>query len=167
MWLGTFFCAVTAYVESTLAQIYKSRDPETGQHLGGSAYYFELFRALPWLEVVRHRVRHLRRCSIFLLDPQANGMANAVVQVIGEGTAANSGIAGEISIYRLTATAFTLLLSGFIIFGGIKRIAHFAEVVVPFMAIAYIGLPDYRRCIQSAGGLWCCHRLGREAWYLF
>ncbi|SUX21884.1 Na+/alanine symporter [Cardiobacterium valvarum] len=67
-------------------------------------------------------------------------MANAVVQVIGEGTAANSGIAGEISIYRLTATAFTLLLSDFIIFGGIKRIAHFAEVVVPFMAIAYIGL---------------------------
>ena len=139
MWLGAFFGAATAYVESTLAQIYKSRDPETGQHLGGPAYYFERCLGWKWYGIV-FAISAVISCGIFLLGPQANGMANAVVQVIGEGTVVNSGIAGEIGIYRLTATAFTLLLLGFIIFGGIKRIANFAEVVVPFMAIAYIGL---------------------------
>nr|WP_216584497.1 alanine:cation symporter family protein [Cardiobacterium valvarum] len=52
MWLGTFFGAATAYVESTLAQIYKSRDPETGQHLGGPAYYFERYLGWKWYGIV-------------------------------------------------------------------------------------------------------------------
>ena len=34
--------------------------------------------------------------------------------------------------------SFVVLLLGFIIFGGVKRIAHFTQVVVPFMAIGYV-----------------------------
>ena len=139
MWLGAFFGAATAYVESTLAQIYKTRDPATGQHIGGPAYYFERCLGWKWYGIL-FAVAAVISCGIFLLGPQANGMTNAVVQVLGEGTPVNSGIAGEIGIYRLTATAFILVLLGFIIFGGIKRIANFAEVVVPFMALGYIGL---------------------------
>jgi len=36
------------------------------------------------------------------------------------------------------SAALMVITLGFIIFGGVKRIAHFAEVVVPFMALAYV-----------------------------
>ncbi|MCB1639860.1 MAG: sodium:alanine symporter family protein, partial [Thiothrix sp.] len=41
MWVVAFLGASTAYVESTLGQIYKQVDPVTGQYRGGPAYYFE------------------------------------------------------------------------------------------------------------------------------
>ena len=42
------------------------------------------------------------------------------------------------SYYELITAVCVVLLLGFIIFGGVKRIAHFTQVVVPFMAIGYV-----------------------------
>jgi AGCS family alanine or glycine:cation symporter len=45
---------------------------------------------------------------------------------------------GSVSIAKLTTASIIVVVLGFIIFGGIKRIAHVTQVVVPFMAIGYV-----------------------------
>ena len=45
---------------------------------------------------------------------------------------------GSISMTKLVTAVGVVMVLGFIIFGGVKRIAHFTQIVVPFMALAYI-----------------------------
>ena len=52
MWVVGFLGASTAYVESTLAQIYKEKDVNTGQYRGGPAYYFERVLGQRWYGVI-------------------------------------------------------------------------------------------------------------------
>ena len=139
MWVVAFLGASTAYVESTLGQIYKMHDKESGMYLGGPAYYFERCLGWRWYGIL-FAVAATFSCGLFLIGPQANGVASAVVQIFGEGQAVTTGIAGAVGSHRLIATACVLVLLAFIIFGGIRRIANFAQVVVPFMALAYIVL---------------------------
>ena len=139
MWVVAFLGASTAYVESTLGQIYKVHDKEAGVFLGGPAYYFERCLGWRWYGIL-FAVAATFACGLFLIGPQANGVASAMVQIFGEGQAVTTGIAGEVGSHRLIATACVLVLLSFIIFGGIRRIASFAQVIVPFMALAYIVL---------------------------
>ncbi|MBP2280244.1 AGCS family alanine or glycine:cation symporter [Psychrobacter sp. PL19] len=138
MWVVGFLGAATAYVESTMAQIYKEKDVITGQYRGGPAYYFERALGQRWYGVV-FAIAALIALSIFLPGIQANGVVNAVTQVLGEGTTMTV-FGTEVGAMRLGAIAIILVVFGIIIFGGIKRIATFTEVVVPFMAIGYIVL---------------------------
>ena len=139
MWVVAFLGASTAYVESTLGQIYKVHDRDAGMFLGGPAYYFERCLGWRWYGIL-FAVAATFACGLFLIGPQANGVASAMVQIFGEGQAITTGIAGEVGSHRLIATACVLVLLSFIIFGGIRRIASFAQVIVPFMALAYIVL---------------------------
>ena len=138
MWIVAFLGASTAYVESTLGQIYKERDVITGEYRGGPAYYFERALGQKWYGML-FAISSIVACGIFLPGVQANGVVNAVAQVTGEGTMMNF-IGMEVGSSRLIALAIILLVLGFIIFGGIKRIANFAEYAVPFMAVGYIVL---------------------------
>jgi len=52
MWVVGFLGASIAYVESTLAQIYKEKDVNTGQYRGGPAYYFERVLGQRWYGVI-------------------------------------------------------------------------------------------------------------------
>lgn len=133
MWMMAFLGASTAYVESTLAQIYKETD--RGQYRGGPAYYMEKFfgKGVGILMAVAFIVS----CGLFLPGVQANGVANAITNITGTGEMISTSF-GEVGSYTLIAVAFILVLLGLIIFGGIKRIARFAEVIVPFMALGYI-----------------------------
>ncbi|SUD91413.1 alanine/glycine:cation symporter family protein [Psychrobacter phenylpyruvicus] len=138
MWIVAFLGASTAYVESTLGQIYKERDVITGEYRGGPAYYFERALGQKWYGIL-FAISSIIACGIFLPGVQANGVVNAVAQVTGEGTMMNfMGL--DVGSSRLIALAIILLVLGFIIFGGIKRIANFAEYAVPFMAVGYIVL---------------------------
>ncbi|TXD97662.1 alanine:cation symporter family protein [Psychrobacter frigidicola] len=138
MWVVGFLGASTAYVESTLAQIYKEKDVNTGQYRGGPAYYFERALGQRWYGVI-FAIAALIALSMFLPGIQANGVVNAVTQVIGEGTTMNI-LGAEVGATRLGALAIILVVFGIIIFGGIKRIATVTEFAVPFMAIGYIVL---------------------------
>ena len=138
MWIVAFLGASTAYVESTLAQIYKEKDVVTGEYRGGPAYYFERALGQRWYGIV-FAVASILACGMFLPGVQANGVISAFAQVMGEGSPMN--IAGlEVGSMRLLALGIILVVLGIIIFGGIKRIATFTEFAVPFMAIGYIGL---------------------------
>lgn len=73
-------------------------------------------------------------CGLFLPGIQANAVGKAFTQITGEGAI----IFGDIGLFKLVALVVIVGLLAIIIFGGIKRIARFAEFVVPFMAAGYI-----------------------------
>ncbi len=72
-------------------------------------------------------------CGLFLPGIQANAVGKAFTQITGEGAI----VFGDVGVYKLVALVVVIGLLAILIFGGIKRIAQFAELVVPFMAIGY------------------------------
>lgn len=136
MWVVAFLGASTAYVESTLGQLYKVE--ENGQYRGGPAYYFERCLGWRWLGIL-FAISAVIGCGIFLPGVQANAVGNAVTQIFGDGNMVVTSF-GEVGTHKLIALAVILIVLAFIIFGGIKRIAHFTQIVVPFMALGYIVL---------------------------
>lgn len=122
MWVVAFLGASTAYVESTLAQIYKEKD-DKGQFRGGPAYYIEKAMGQRWYAWLFALVTVIAT-GLLLPGVQANSIAQGMFNAWGLAPS-------------VTAAGVVVAL-GFIIFGGVKRIARFAELVVPFMALAYI-----------------------------
>ena len=122
MWVMAFMGASTAFVESTLAQIYKEKDDQ-GRYRGGPAYYIEKAMGQKWYAWIFAMVT-IVAAGFLMPGVQANGISSAAFN------------AWEVPT---TVTAVVLVIGlGFIIFGGVTRIARFAELVVPFMALAYI-----------------------------
>jgi AGCS family alanine or glycine:cation symporter len=134
MWIVAFLGAATAYIESTNAQIFK--EEFDGQYRGGPAYYIEKAMGQKWYAWI-FAIATIIACGVMLPMVQSNGIGAAIEQAFGSGASIETAV-GTVSYAKLyTATAVVLLL-GFIIFGGVKRIANFTQVVVPFMALAYI-----------------------------
>ncbi|QXO16760.1 MULTISPECIES: alanine/glycine:cation symporter family protein [Vibrio] len=134
MWVVAFFGAATAYAESTLAQIYKEED--NGEFRGGPAYYIEKAMGQKWYAWI-FAISTIFACGVLLPGVQSNSIGNAVEAAFGSGDMINTAI-GTFSFAKiLTGTVIAIML-GFIIFGGVKRIASFTQIVVPFMALAYI-----------------------------
>ncbi|WP_309132724.1 alanine/glycine:cation symporter family protein [Brevibacterium sp.] len=130
MWISALLGASTSFVESTLGQIYKQQDPKTGEYRGGPAFFIE------------KAYRHTKAKGLF----KVYGMVFAFVTVMAmsfmlPGIQSNA-ISGAMSNAWNLPTWITALglavILGFIIIGGVKRIAHFASLAVPFMAIVYI-----------------------------
>jgi alanine or glycine:cation symporter, AGCS family len=121
MWVITFIGAASAFVESTLAQIYKEK--QDGEYRGGPAFYIEKGLGWKWFAVI-FAVATLLAMAVLMPGIQANSIAEGVNNAFG----INSTITGLVLI----------LLMGLIIFGGVKRIARVAEFLVPFMAAGYL-----------------------------
>ena len=136
MWVVAFLGASTAFAESTLGQIYKTE--EDGQYRGGPAYYFDRCLGQKWLAIL-FAVSAIIACGVFLPGVQANAVGNAFTQVFGDGTMVSTSF-GDVGSFKLVALAIILIVLAFIIFGGIKRIANFTQIVVPLMALGYIVL---------------------------
>ena len=126
MWATAFLGASSAFIESTLGQIYKREI--NGQYRGGPAYYIESGikgKAGKIYAIIFALVTVL---SVGLLLPgvQSNAIASSMKNAFGLNP-------------WIIAIVLAVLLA-LIIFGGIKAIANVATAVVPFMAIVYIGL---------------------------
>ncbi len=122
MWLIAMIGMASAFVESTLAQLYKVKDDQ-GNYRGGPAYYMEKGLGQRWMGVL---------FSIFLIA--SFGLAFNGVQANSISDAMNTAF--EIPKWM---TGVTLaIISGIVIFGGLRSIARFSELVVPFMAIVYL-----------------------------
>lgn len=134
MWVVAFFGAATAYIESTNAQIYK--EEEDGVYRGGPAYYIEKAMGQKWYAWI-FAIATIIACGILLPVVQSNGIGASLVNVFGTGGNVSSFL-GDLPLTKVYAATFVVLILGFIIFGGVKRIANFTQVVVPFMALAYI-----------------------------
>jgi alanine or glycine:cation symporter, AGCS family len=123
MWAVAFIGASSAFIESTLAQIYKVK--QDGQYRGGPAYYIEKGTGMKWYGVI-FAIAALVAMSILMPGVQSNSIA--------------AGLDNAFNVSpTVTAIGLIILLAG-IIFGGVKRIAGVAQIIVPFMALAYIAL---------------------------
>ncbi len=139
MWIVAFFGASTAFVESTLGQIYKEVDD--GQYRGGPAFYIEKAMGGRWYAVafaVVFAVTTVIATGLLLPGVQSNSIGNAAEVAFGVGEMINTSVFGEIGFTKIVTAVGVVLVLGFIIFGGVKRIAAFTQIVVPFMALAYI-----------------------------
>lgn len=121
MWIVAFLGASSAFVESTLAQIYKDRDAK-GQYRGGPAYYIEKGLGQRWYAVLFALVTVLAGAML------AGTQSNAITSAVNE--------AWDVPV--MTTTAVLLVVLGAILIGGVRRIARVAEWVVPLMAVAYL-----------------------------
>ncbi len=134
MWVVAFLGASTAYVESTLGQIYKEVDD--GQYRGGPAYYIEKAMGQKWFAWI-FAIATIIATALLLPTVQSNSIGNAAELAFGQGTLVNTFI-GTIAMTKLVTAVVVVSLLGIIIFGGVKRIAHVTQIVVPFMALAYV-----------------------------
>ena len=111
MWLVAFLGASTAYVESTLGQIYKVE--YQGQYRGGPAFYFDKGLGQRWLGVV-FAIAAIISCGLFLPGIQANAVGKAFTQITGEGAI----IFGDIGLFKLVALVVIVSLLAIIILAG-------------------------------------------------
>ncbi len=121
MWVVAFFGASTAFVESTLAQLYKF--PHHSGFRGGPFSFIDKGLGLRWLGIAFAAITAVS-CGFFLTTVQANGVSSAVHNAFPVSNLA-------------TGIALAVLL-GLVIFGGVQRIARVASFVTPFMALGYI-----------------------------
>lgn len=121
MWMVAFLGASSAFVESTLGQVYKEKI--NGEYRGGPAFYIERGLGMKWYAWL-FAIVTVFACGLLLPGVQANSIAASVETALG--------------IHPNTTAAVLAIMLGLIIFGGVKRIARFAEFVVPFMALGYI-----------------------------
>jgi alanine or glycine:cation symporter, AGCS family len=123
MWMVALVGMATAYSESTLAQLYKVHGPERTIYRGGPAFYIARGLGLPWLGAV-FSVCLILSFGLVFNAVQANSIADAMV--------------GAFGIPKLATGLVLAVLTGIVIFGGIRKIATVAEYVVPFMAGGYL-----------------------------
>ncbi len=121
MWAIAFLGAGSAYIESALAQVWK--EEIHGEYRGGPAYYIEKgLKSRPL--GIAFAILTIVSCGIMLPGIQTNAFAQAGKLSFGL----------ETWIIGLVYT----IITAWVIFGGGKRIAKVAGMIVPFMAIAYI-----------------------------
>ncbi|HJE82992.1 alanine/glycine:cation symporter family protein, partial [Megasphaera stantonii] len=126
MWLLAFIGGASAFIESTLAQVYKRRDSQGGSY-GGPAYYIETAMHNRTLGVI---------FAVFLILTYAGGF-NMLASYNLQSTFA------VYDFYDQTSTPWILgaiiaLLVGYCVMGGGKRIVKVTSVMVPVMGAIYI-----------------------------
>ena len=127
MWVLAIIGASSAFVESTLAQVYKHRDHRTNACYGGPAYYIESALHSRWLGVV---------FAVFLISTYAFGF-NLLCSYNLQSTFETY------SFYNPSVTPWIIgiilaVLVGFCLFGGGKRIVKTTGVLVPVMGLFYV-----------------------------
>lgn len=121
MWLIALLGSATAFVESTLAQIYKVKDKDGFR--GGPAYYMEKALNARWLGII-FAVLITFCFGLVFNSVQSNTIAAAMKTAFGT----------NIQIMGIVLAAAT----GIIIFRGVKSIAKVSQIIVPVMATLYL-----------------------------
>lgn len=125
MWVIALIGAASAFVESTLAQIYKKKGPD-GCY-GGPAYYIEAVMKKRWLAVI---------FSVFLILTYGVGFNMLASYNLQSTFAAYSFYDPSISPWIIGAVIAGLVC--FCLFGGGSRIVKITSFLVPIMGVAYI-----------------------------
>jgi len=123
MWIIALLGSASAFVESTLAQLYKRKGKES--FIGGPAYYMRYGLGLNWMGIL-----------FAILISVTFGFAFNSVQSNTICAAMQGSFGFDPRIVGAVLTVLTLT----IIFGGIQRIAKVSSVIVPVMALGYVAL---------------------------
>lgn len=150
MWLVAFLGMATAFIEATLAQLFKIRWHD-GTFRGGPAFYIQRgLGSRTWGVVF----------ALFLIC--SFGISYEMVQA---NTIANT-LETQFDVNPWITAGILLVLCGPIVYGGLKAVAKASEIVAPLMAIVYIGLavavvlmnldkvgPTFSLIVENAFGL--------------
>ncbi len=137
MWLLAIIGSASAFIESTLAQIYKQKDQKTGETFGGPAYYIEYALQSKFFAVL---------FVVFLIATYA----------VGFNLLCSYNLQTSFAAYSLYDEKHTPVLIGGIlaalvgicIMGGGKRIVRVTEFIVPIMGIIYVAASLIVVCVN-------------------
>lgn len=150
MWLVAFLGMATAFIEATLAQLFKIRWHD-GTFRGGPAFYIQRgLGSRTWGVVF----------ALFLIC--SFGISFEMVQA----NTIAATLETQFKVSPWATAAILLVLCGPIVYGGLKAVAKASEIVAPLMAIVYIGLavavvlmnldkvgPTFSLIVENAFGL--------------
>ena len=149
MWVIALLGSSSAFIESTLAQLYKVKGESS--YVGGPAYYMKKGLKQPWMGVL-FAVLIIFTFAFAFNTVQSNTICAAFEQAFQV----------DHTLMGIILTVLTLM----IIFGGIQRIAKVSSIIVPVMALGYILLaivivginithvPDVLKLIVSSAFGW-------------
>lgn len=143
MWIAAFLGMMTNYSENVLG-IYYRRKNEDGEWSGGAMYYLKdglgKMKGCKWVGAVLAVL-----FSVFAILASfgigAMGQINKIVVNVVDAFKIPSLEAipfGDVTMYHLIIGVVLVVIAALIILGGLKRIANFAEKVVPFMVILFV-----------------------------
>lgn len=126
MWLTAIVGGANAFVESTLAQLYKKKDHD-GSYYGGPSYYMQHGLGQRWLGVI---------FSVFVIFTYAVGY-NMLAAYNLQSTFAVFGFYHE-KTTPIIIGLILMVLFGVIVIGGAKRLVDVTELLVPAMGVIYV-----------------------------
>ena len=133
MWMIALLGMSTAFIESTLAQVYKVKDGDNFR--GGPAYYMR--KALGWNKLgIIFAILLTITFGFIFNSVQSNTIAKSFEAVFG--------------LETITTGSILVIASGIIVFGGIRRIVKFTQICVPIMALFYVGIALYVVAVNIA-----------------
>ncbi len=144
MWVAAFFGMMTNYAENVLG-IYYRRKNEKGEWSGGAMYYLQDglgskkgFKTIGRiLAIIFALFAMLASFGIGSMG-QVNKIVLNIESAFPIESLTNNIVFGNVNLYRIIIGVAIMLLLALIVLGGLKRIANFAEKVVPFMIIIFI-----------------------------
>ena len=126
MWIMAVIGGASAFIESTLAQVYKVK--QDGQYRGGPSYYMERALGKRWMGILFSIL--LIICFAYGFNGlQAYNMSSALEYYITDYSS---------TIWPMVVGIILAVAAGFVIWGGVHRIGFISSVIVPIMAILYI-----------------------------
>ncbi len=128
MWVTALIGMSSAFVESSLAQLFKIRDYDNHHFRGGPAYYITQGLGQKWLGIV------FALSLIFCFGFVYEAVQTNTIAVTAKAAWGWDEHAVGVALVIMTAP---------IIFGGIRRVSRFAEILVPLMATLYLLMALY------------------------
>jgi len=125
MWVAALLGMATKYAEAVLAVNYREKDEE-GNHVGGPMFYIKNGLGDNW--------KWLAFSFALFASIAGFGIGNTI-----QANSVSDVLETSFGIPELYSGIVLAILVGLVLIGGIKRIAHVAGAVVPFMALAYLG----------------------------
>ena len=126
MWMMALLAAATAFMEATLAQLFKRKGKES--FYGGPAFYMQFGLHRRWLGI-------LFGLGIIITF----GMGNQLIQ----SRTICDAVSVALGMEEHTIAIILMVLTMAVIFGGVRRISRFSAFIVPFMAVGYLLLALY------------------------
>ena len=124
MWIIAFIGAASAFIEATLAQVYKVHDKEGGFR-GGPAYYITKGLNQKWLGITFAVLITVTFAFVF----------NTV-----QSNTITESLRTQYHISPVITGIILAVITAIIIFGGVRSIATLSSLIVPIMAIVYVGI---------------------------
>lgn len=123
MWISAFLAAANTFSETVLGIVYRKKDGD--EYKGGPSYYLKYGLSKPKLGGL-YAILILISYVLGFVGIQGNTITKSLLQIT--------------NVSPIIVGIFLVVITSFVIFGGLKKIASYSEKFVPFMTVLYIGI---------------------------